>query len=141
MKVYNYDPATLEFTGVLEADESPAEPGVFLIPAYATTEAVPDSIEGQSRFFIGTKWEQRANVVPVEAPPAAPPVAPVIDPQTLAADARARRNQLLKMSDWRMLPDVFDPATFDHIKDYRKALRELPKQPDFPTVINWPELV
>lgn len=45
--VYQYDVAGM-FTGESEADESPLEPGVFLIPARCTTIAPPE--------YSGDKW-------------------------------------------------------------------------------------
>ena len=57
--VYNYDPHTRIYTGASQADESPLEPGVYLIPAHATTDAVPQSQEGQlaRRLLDNSGWE------------------------------------------------------------------------------------
>lgn len=58
-KAYSYNPVTREFTGESIADESPLEPGVFLIPAYATEIAPPEKVEGKFRAFNGTAWEYK----------------------------------------------------------------------------------
>jgi len=54
--VYNYDPATLEYAGASEADESPLEPGEYLIPAHATTIVPPELIPGHILKWIGDGW-------------------------------------------------------------------------------------
>lgn len=56
MKVYSYHDLTGEFIGAEDADESPLEPGVFLIPAHSTELEPPPPIEGQLRRYIDGKW-------------------------------------------------------------------------------------
>lgn len=59
MKVYDYHPETGEFTGAeFEAEESPLEPGVFLIPAHATATKPPEAKVGKARVWDGEKWQQ-----------------------------------------------------------------------------------
>ena len=55
MKVYNYSDNG-EFIGIGEADESPLEEGVFLIPANATTIEPPALIESKKLVFTSGKW-------------------------------------------------------------------------------------
>lgn len=68
MLVHNYHPITAEYLGPGEADESPLEPGVFLIPADATTIAPPPQQPGFVRRFINGAW----GYSPIEEPDADP---------------------------------------------------------------------
>lgn len=54
--VYQYDIAGM-FTGETEADESPMEPGVFLIPAYCVEIAPPEYSGDQWPRWNGAKWQ------------------------------------------------------------------------------------
>lgn len=57
MKVYHYHPETNEFLGEGLADESPLEPGVYLIPAQATVKEPPRTIKpSQYVVFDGENW-------------------------------------------------------------------------------------
>ena len=54
--VYNYDPDTEEYLGPESAHESPMEPGVYLIPAHATTIAPPEADDGHVPVFADGAW-------------------------------------------------------------------------------------
>lgn len=56
MIVYDYIPETGEYKGTSEAQESPLEPGVYLIPAHATTIAPPEADAGHVAVFAGGAW-------------------------------------------------------------------------------------
>jgi hypothetical protein len=53
------------YVGPTEADESPLEPGVWLIPAGAVETPPPEAPEGHFARWTGMAWE----VVPMPAPP------------------------------------------------------------------------
>ena len=58
------------------------------------------------------------------------------DSNTLAEEARDKRNALLTASDWTQIAD----ATVDQTAwaTYRQALRDVPAQAGFPENIDWP---
>lgn len=57
MKIFHYDNRHGLLIGTGTADESPLEPGVFLIPALATSDAPPAQIEkGTAAFWRGAAW-------------------------------------------------------------------------------------
>ncbi len=57
MNAYKYDSQTREFLHEVLCQESPREPGKFLIPANATTVAPPEEQEGKARVWNGSLWE------------------------------------------------------------------------------------
>lgn len=61
-------------------------------------------------------------------------------PENVEARARARRNSLLKETDYLLMPDY--PLT-EELRAawtaYRQALRDLPEQEGWPTDVIWPE--
>lgn len=68
MKIYHYD-ENGEYHGESEANESPLEPGVYLIPARATDQAPMVPAVGNRARFDGAAWVEEAIPVP-PAPPA-----------------------------------------------------------------------
>jgi hypothetical protein len=59
MRIYHYHPDTTAYLGTSLADESPLEPGVFLIPAHATPEAPPAVAEHRIACFAEGIWSIR----------------------------------------------------------------------------------
>lgn len=57
MKIYNYSASTKEYIGETIADESPLEPGQFLIPAHATPCPPPVIPAGHAAVFNGSAWD------------------------------------------------------------------------------------
>lgn len=56
MKIFNYAPNTGLLFGESSADESPLEPGVWLIPANATTTQPPLAQAGKTIHFVNSVW-------------------------------------------------------------------------------------
>jgi hypothetical protein len=55
-------------------------------------------------------------------------------------EVRAKRNQLLRETDWTVLPDspLLEADKQDWM-EYRQELRDFPSNPDFPFTEEWPE--
>lgn len=115
------------YLGETIADESPLEPGVFLIPAGCVEEAPPTAGYNQVQRWNGKKWmvEEAAQVVDQSLAP--------IDP----ADAeRAWRfgelvradNEIRKHEDG----DATATATEQAWREYRVSLRDWPQSAQFP---------
>lgn len=56
----------------------------------------------------------------------------------LAENIRFRRNELLAKTDWAVCRALETGASFQELKDYRQALRDIPAQDGFPSDIVWP---
>lgn len=54
--VYAFDPRTREFIGMTVADESPLEPGVYLLPANTTDVPLPPVPPGWVARFATDYW-------------------------------------------------------------------------------------
>lgn len=60
--------------------------------------------------------------------------------ESLSAEVREKRDQLLKDSDWTQIPDSPLNETEKYLwKQYRQNLRDIPQQSGFPEYIDWPE--
>lgn len=85
----------------------------------------------------GSQWEESAT----EAELAEWEERHQIEPDMLAANARAKRAKLLADTDWTQVLDApIDAATREAYRAYRQALRDIPEQEGFPAAITWPEL-
>jgi hypothetical protein len=127
MTAYNYHPKTGIYLGSSEADESPLEPGVFLLPAFATFQAPPNAVEGKDIFWNGDDWELRDI-------PTTPP-----EPEATWDDIRAMRNGKLAASDWTQLPDI--PLSEKEVtawRTYRQELRDIQTGEGSPSDVIWP---
>ena len=79
-------------------------------------------------------WNEEAYQMWVAENPEPDPV------EQKAAEARAKRDQLLAESDWTQVLDApIDTATRDAYRVYRQALRDIPEQDTFPDAIQWPD--
>lgn len=58
--------------------------------------------------------------------------------ESLANTVRAKRDALIKETDFYMLPDY--PTVPQGVVEYRQALRDITEQPGFPHNVTWPEL-
>jgi hypothetical protein len=90
MNIYHYIADTGIFYSEGIADESPLEPGVFLIPAHATTVAPPEVTEPEIAVFRDGEWSVEVlpappepELIPEPVPPE--PSAPLTPEQKLAA--------------------------------------------------------
>lgn len=69
MIIYHYHPDTGALLGSREADESPLEPGVFLMPAFSTDVTPPAPVDGKYRIFSGESWSYADIPNPEEVEP------------------------------------------------------------------------
>lgn len=84
MKIYHYHPESGVFLGQGVADESPLEPGVWLIPASATDEPPPEVSDGLEAVMTEVGWQLQA--IPEPEPAPIPEPVPALTPaEKLAA--------------------------------------------------------
>ena len=129
MKIYNFDAESRAFISEGRADESPLEPGVYLLPANATFEEPPKTQTGQGAFWDGVKW------VVMEVPP----IVELEDGKPSWDDIRFMRDCRLSASDWTQLPDVsLSSEKVAEWREYRKQLRSIVSSFETPESVVWP---
>jgi hypothetical protein len=70
MIAYSFDPDTGRLIGPVTCDESPLEPGEYLVPAFATTAEPPESVPaGAEARWDGTHWQVFTYPAPTPEPP------------------------------------------------------------------------
>jgi hypothetical protein len=129
---YTFHSETGVFIGVDFAQESPLEPGIFLLPAGATFVEPPQFAEGKQAVWNGETWEVQ------DIPPPPEPPAPEPEPVTWEV-IRRKRSGLLFQSDWTQLADA--PLTQEQKNAwavYRQALRDVPSSAATPEEVVWP---
>ncbi len=156
--IYHYHPQIGTFLGAAEADESPLEPGVFLLPAHATELPPPTTGAHEAAVFADSEWiirpDWRGTVYYTAdgtrheitelgvAPPAdAQDSPPAPTEEQLAANARVKRDGLL-----RSVVDAVNAIRWAAMTTeeqatwiaYRQALLDVPEQAGFPSEIDWP---
>lgn len=123
--VYQLDEAG-GFVGETTADESPLEPGVYLIPAGCVEKAPPAPVEGKQRVFSGGKWRQQTIAPEPEPAPPEPfsktrfSVLDFRDRFTHAEQLAIRQAQFEDM-EVGLVYDNFQAAQYIDIEDPRVA--------------------
>jgi hypothetical protein len=120
------------YLGETIAQESPLEPGVFLMPAGCIEHAPPPVKAGKF-----ARWDEGWIVEDIPKPPK-PEEPPEPTAEQRAASIRAQRNYLLSLSDWTQVADA--PVDRTSWVLYRKALRDITDQATFPASVDWPKI-
>lgn len=116
------------FVGTTVAEESPLEPGVYLMPANTVDADVPSIPDGSVAKWSGSGWVFEEIIVDVEPEP---------EPIAEEVVVRGERDDLLQGSDWTQVADApVDQAAW---AAYRQALRDITQQDGFPHEVVWPE--
>jgi hypothetical protein len=143
---FSFHPQTGVFVGVNFAQESPLEPGVFLLPAGATFVEPPQVSDNQQAVWLGDSWGVQDILAPeppgLVIPTGTTPEPEILQPELLTWDRiRAQRNQLLSQSDWTQLADApLSPEQKQAWAAYRQALRDVPSSFTTPEEVVWPEI-
>jgi len=116
MKAYFYDHQGF-YVGIINRQQSPLEPGVWLMPASATTEMPPECAENQIQKWTGSQWiviEKPSEEVPVNT-------LPELSPQEIINEEAL---YFLASTDWYIIRemDSGEPCPIE-IKEQRAQAR------------------
>jgi len=99
MKIYNLDPQSNQLVCEGLADPSPLEPGVWLVPAHATTVEPPAAQDGKTQHFLDGAWVY----VDIPPPPPPPPVVPLTPLEQIRALEADKADDVAKIMRQGML--------------------------------------
>lgn len=102
MQIHHYHPDTGLYLGAYQADESPLEPGVYLVPAHATENPPPPCEAGERAVWAGDAW--RVETIPIDPVLPDPPAPTLADIQTAAVmqiKAHAGTVILARLPSWK----------------------------------------
>jgi len=82
MNIYHFHPDTGVYLSSGQADESPLEPGVWLLPAHSTTQQPPQPGAGEQAVWVDSAWQVQPipEPTPEPTPDPVPPLVPIIEP-------------------------------------------------------------
>jgi hypothetical protein len=95
MNIYHYNDQDGIYLASGVADESPLEPGVYLIPAFATTVEPPVFKDGERAVFSNEAWTVEA-IPPEPEPEPEPEPTPVVSLPALAEPATVEQPTTLE---------------------------------------------
>lgn len=124
---------TTSFPDVVTPEDAAAF-GVVPVKPTPPPQERHDRVLEREAVFDGKEW------VEVWRESEAPPELVAQRTEAAAQGIRARRDELLKGSDWTQAPDALNAgANQDAWARYRQELREITDQPGFPWEVAWPE--
>lgn len=88
MKIYYYSSESGVLLGEGVADESPLEPGVWLIPAYAAADEPPATTKGFRVVRAGNEWQVQPIPEPVPEPKPEPEAPPSVEAGALSPEQK-----------------------------------------------------
>lgn len=129
-RVYVFD-ADGPFVGPYDAQESPLDPGVFLVPQRSTDIAPPAVTEAQFAQWNGTAWD----VIDIPPPPPPPPPTPEeIAAAAQAAQDLADRQETQADAKFRALINRTPTQVRNWVRSNFPSLT-LPEQNDLATIV------
>lgn len=102
--VYLFDAISGEYSGTYEAQESPVQPGSFIVPT-SSTDIPPPSLQiGEKAVFSNSAW----NVIPAPLPPLPSPAQP--NASLFAQDIKTNIGGILVANSLMVAYPAFFPA-------------------------------
>lgn len=119
-----------KYVGEVEADESPLEPGVYLIPGRCYEDKPPQVDDGFYVVRENDSWAIKEYISDEV----------VDETMSLAERVLIERDGRYEES-YKMILDAYEMGipVSEEIKLYRQALRDIEQQIDFPANVVWPK--